>query len=138
MTSLIKAKKTADVTLEEEVHRNWNEIISGEYLFDRHAREIQLLETCEKESMVKYMNAFLKKSDSRRKLSVQVVGNADAFKDGDVCNGGGEDATNVEGSFELQYFVKKDDKALPSDAVITDVDAFKTSLTTYPILHIIE
>jgi nardilysin len=72
VTSLIKAKKTADVTLEEEVNRNWNEIISGEYLFDRHAKEISLLEACQKESMVSYMNGFLKKSDSRRKLSVQV------------------------------------------------------------------
>ena len=33
VTSLIKAKKTADVTLEEEVNRNWNEIISGEQSF---------------------------------------------------------------------------------------------------------
>ena len=72
VTSLIKAKKTADVTLEEEVNRNWNEIISGEYLFDRHAKEISLLEACQKESMVAYMNGFLKKNDSRRKLSVQV------------------------------------------------------------------
>jgi nardilysin len=137
VSSLIKAKKTADVTLEEEVHRNWNEILSGEYLFDRHAREIQLLEGCQKEAMVKYMNAFLKRSDSRRKLSVQVVGNANAFKDDDVCNG--DDASNdVEGSFELQYFGQNGDKALPINVVVTDVNAFKTSLTTFPILHIIE
>jgi nardilysin len=72
VTSLIKAKKAADVTLEEEVNRNWNEIVSGEYLFDRHAKEILLLEGCTKSAVVEYMNGFLKRSEQRRKLSVQV------------------------------------------------------------------
>jgi nardilysin len=60
------------VTLEEEVNRNWNEIVSGEYLFDRNSREIQLLENCDKAAMVSYMNGFLKRSEARKKLSVQV------------------------------------------------------------------
>ena len=72
VTSLIKGKKAADVTLEEEVDRNWNEIVSGEYLFDRHVLEIGLLESVDKAAVVEYMNAFLKRTESRKKLSVQV------------------------------------------------------------------
>jgi nardilysin len=72
VTSLIKGKKAADVTLEEEVDRNWNEITSGEYLFNRHVLEIELLESVDKADVVEYMNGFLKRNASRRKLSVQV------------------------------------------------------------------
>ncbi len=76
----------------------------------------------------------------------QVVGNADAFKDNEVCNGvNGGDLTNgevvvdEEGVFELSYYLdNKGDHALPSDALVSDVVAYKASLTTYPILHIIE
>lgn len=135
VTSLIKAKKAADVTLEEEVNRNWNEIISGEYLFDRSAKEIDLLESCGKSAMVGYMNAFLKRCERRRKLSVQVIGNADAFKEGDECGGVGEVRDDTERSFELVYY---HDTQLPEASVVNDVQAYKASLKTYPVHHIIE
>ena len=38
--SLIKLKQSPDVSLEEEVSRNWNEILSEEYLFDRLKQEV--------------------------------------------------------------------------------------------------
>ena len=51
--TLIKQKKSADVTLYEEASRNWNEILSAEYVFDRFAREIQILEGIQsKEDMI--------------------------------------------------------------------------------------
>ncbi len=73
----------------------------------------------------------------------QVVGNADAFKDDDVCNGGdatnGEAVVDEEGTFELSYYLDiKGDNPLPSDALVSDVVTYKASLTTYPILHIVE
>ena len=38
--ALIRNKQCADVSLEEEVNRNWAEICSGEYVFDRLDREV--------------------------------------------------------------------------------------------------
>lgn len=38
--SLIKLKQVPDVSLDEEVSRNWNEILSEEYLFDRLQQEV--------------------------------------------------------------------------------------------------
>ena len=38
--SLIKLKQVPDVSLDEEVSRNWNEILSEEYLFDRLSQEV--------------------------------------------------------------------------------------------------
>ena len=38
--SLIKLKQLPDVSLEEEVSRNWNEILSEEYPFNRLEQEV--------------------------------------------------------------------------------------------------
>ena len=38
--SLIKLKQLPDVSLEEEFSRNWNEILSEEYLFNRLEQEV--------------------------------------------------------------------------------------------------
>ena len=35
ITTLVKMKSQADVTLNDEVSRNWNEIVTRDYLFDR-------------------------------------------------------------------------------------------------------
>ena len=43
--SLIKLKQRPDVSLEEEVARNWNEILTEEYLFDRIDKEVIMKET---------------------------------------------------------------------------------------------
>lgn len=41
--SLIKLKQVPDVSLDEEVSRNWNEILSEEYQFDRLQQEVRWL-----------------------------------------------------------------------------------------------
>jgi len=38
-SSLIRLKQLSDVHLKEEVSRNWHEITSGDYLFDRLERQ---------------------------------------------------------------------------------------------------
>ena len=85
ITTLIKQKSQADVTLHEEFTRYWNEITNSEYLFDRNQQEIKLLESCDKKEMIKFMSNLLasdkarvlmrsKTEKHRRKLSVQVIG----------------------------------------------------------------
>ena len=86
ITTLIKMKSQADVTLSEDFERNWNEIQSREYLFDRNLREIKLFEECDKQKMVEFVTAVISKSnENRRKLSVQVVGSSEMGKEISSC-----------------------------------------------------
>ena len=57
----------------------------------------------------------------------QVVGNADAS----------ETVKNVSDKFELSFSVPSSE-ILPSDVFVTDVNAFKASLHTYPELHLVD
>ena len=41
--TLISMKQTVDITLGEEVARNWGEIVDGEYVFDRRKRQVKHL-----------------------------------------------------------------------------------------------
>jgi nardilysin len=45
-SSLIKLKQLSDIHLKEEVSRNWNEITSGDYMFDRLEREVSNCVLC--------------------------------------------------------------------------------------------
>jgi nardilysin len=42
-SSLIKLKQLSDLHLKEEVSRNWDEITSGCYMFDRLEREVSVV-----------------------------------------------------------------------------------------------
>jgi hypothetical protein len=42
-SSLIRLKQLSDVYLKEEVSRNWGEITTGDYLFDRQERQASYL-----------------------------------------------------------------------------------------------
>lgn len=39
--TLTSMKQTIDLTLKEEVDRNWSEITHGEYVFDRLKRQVR-------------------------------------------------------------------------------------------------
>lgn len=41
---MIKLKECEDSHLGEEVDRNWNEVVTQQYLFDRLAREVGVLQ----------------------------------------------------------------------------------------------
>lgn len=41
VTALIKLKECEDTHLGEEVDRNWNEVVTQQYLFDRLAHEVK-------------------------------------------------------------------------------------------------
>lgn len=42
VTALIKLKECEDTHLGEEVDRNWNEVVTQQYLFDRLAHEVMI------------------------------------------------------------------------------------------------
>uniref|UniRef100_A0A8B9PHG8 Nardilysin n=1 Tax=Apteryx owenii TaxID=8824 RepID=A0A8B9PHG8_APTOW len=72
VTALIKLKECEDSHLGEEVDRNWNEVVTQQYLFDRLAREIEALKSVTKSDLVTWFQAH--RSSEKKVLSVHVVG----------------------------------------------------------------
>merc|ERR1719150_772214 len=116
--TLIKKKSQADVKLSDEFYRNWSEITTREYIFDRKQREIQMLKECDKNEMIEFVSKLLSKSNEcRRKLSIQVVGSSLD----------GEEKSNINS-----------DEEGDGEQFITDIVSFKSTLTAYPPHKIIE
>lgn len=77
VSSLIKIKRCVDLHLKEEVDRNWGEILSSNYLFDRTQKEIACLEAITLQEVKTWFHEhILSKQDNNgfKKLGVQVVG----------------------------------------------------------------
>ena len=136
-------KKAADVTLAEEVARNWAEIKSCEYLFDRCEKQINILENCKKDEMIEHITSIIESAANRKKLSVQVVGNPEGIKIQEESDADDEDRgepvpppsdLDPNGVFELELLSGEDASVTPR--FITDADSFKKSLRTYPVTHI--
>ena len=122
ITTLVTMKSQADVTLSEEVDRHWSEIVNAEYFFDRLTEEIKLLESCDKDKMVEFCTKLLSKSDSRRKLSVQVVGNS-------VINTDAPD--EVPENINLKYLGD-------GEKFISNIVDYKNTLELYPLHKIVK
>ena len=43
VTSMMKEKQEPDLALEDEVLRNWSEVTTSEYVFDRRHREVSTI-----------------------------------------------------------------------------------------------
>ncbi|KAF2885664.1 hypothetical protein ILUMI_20515 [Ignelater luminosus] len=108
---LIKVKKFVDVDLEDEVDRNWEEIVNCKNMFDRVKREIEAIENLKIGEVRKWWDRhnIYSKKDSFKKLSVQVVGHV------------------VPGS---------ENAVIPSsDAIVVDSNVIKdVQLTTEPVV----
>lgn len=74
--SLLKRKQIVDTELKNEMNRNWAEITTQEYIFNRNKLEMQHIEDLSKQEVIDFYNQ-LHDSQMRRKLSVQVVGCSD-------------------------------------------------------------
>ncbi|KAK3533465.1 hypothetical protein QTP70_023470, partial [Hemibagrus guttatus] len=72
VTALIKLKECEDTHLGEEVDRNWFEVVTQQYLFDRLNKEILALKQLTKADLVSWYMEH-RGADSK-KLSVHVVG----------------------------------------------------------------
>ena len=72
--AVIKLKQCADIHLKEEVDRNWTEIISGDYMFDKIEKELNVIEHIKIDELREWMRSHTLNGSNFRKLSVQVVG----------------------------------------------------------------
>ena len=124
--TLIKERSQADIRLQDEFSRNWEEIINQEYLFDRREQEIKLLQSCDKSDMIEFMTNFLsKESGNYRKLSIQVVGSK-------VVSEETLDDNPDESIYDLRYHV------LNNETFLDNVYDYKQTLESYPVHRIIE
>lgn len=73
--TLKKKKMYADVHLKQEVDRNWSEIQTEYYMFDRLQREVIALQSITLDDMRKWYAAYMQNGEHFRKLSLHVIGN---------------------------------------------------------------
>lgn len=132
--SLSKIKLHEDNKLSEEVVRNWAEITSDEYEFDRNQKEVDCLATITKEQLLEFYRNH--SGDNERKLSVQVIGNAlenanDSQHEGETEFGSTEDLEAHRKRFDTITYVNFNGK--PKGHFIEDLMKFKDSLEVYPV-----
>lgn len=72
---LIKTKEIADIHLQEEVGRNWEEIVTDDYMFDRNQQEIQAIRTISLIEIQEWWNRHNRfgTKENFRKISIQVI-----------------------------------------------------------------
>lgn len=78
--SLIKLKQMKDTKLKDEVNRNWAEITTIEYIFDRHDLEVEMIRKITLEELIVFYTNSIERP---RKLSVQVIGTTNPKKETD-------------------------------------------------------
>ncbi|RWS11578.1 insulin degrading enzyme-like protein [Dinothrombium tinctorium] len=117
--SRIKCKSVPDLSLMEEVSRNWNEIVSQNHCFDRLKKEVTCLETISLSEFQRWSLHQMLQFPSRRKLSIQIVGNEAGEAKETLSN------YNLQftGYNSKQYFIR-------------NVDAFKKTLKTFPVTFV--
>ncbi|EFN75482.1 Nardilysin [Harpegnathos saltator] len=74
--TLKKRKHSVDVHLKQEVDRNWNEIETEYYVFDRYHRELNALQHIGVDTLRAWYAQHVQNGPNFRKLSIHVVGKA--------------------------------------------------------------
>uniref|UniRef100_A0A7N6AU31 Nardilysin a (N-arginine dibasic convertase) n=1 Tax=Anabas testudineus TaxID=64144 RepID=A0A7N6AU31_ANATE len=136
VTALIKLKECEDAHLGEEVDRNWFEVVTQQYVFDRLNKEIEALKLFTREELVSW---FLEHRNSR-KLSIHVVGfgveESDSPDQSAVCNTNSPPASAYGEVSELT-FLTASSPSLQDATFITDIRAFTSSLPLHPFHKIL-
>ncbi|XP_069594014.1 nardilysin [Ranitomeya imitator] len=134
VNALIKLKECEDTHLGEEVDRNWGEVLTQQYLFDRLEHEIKVLKTFIKEDMTKWFQAH--RDCDRKVLSVHVVGFGE--KEPDVVASptpSGEPESSYGNITDLIFLPAS---PLMADTVqITDLRSFTSTLKLLPYHKIV-
>uniref|UniRef100_A0A673N191 Nardilysin-like n=1 Tax=Sinocyclocheilus rhinocerous TaxID=307959 RepID=A0A673N191_9TELE len=124
VTALVKLKGCEDTHLGEEVNRNWTEVVTQQYVFDRLSREIDALKLMTKAELVNWFMGH--RGEGNRKLSVHVVGY-------------GEEGSKMSlyGEVSKLTFLPAS-TLLASVTTITDTQAFTSTLNLYPYHKILK
>uniref|UniRef100_A0A671P230 Nardilysin-like n=1 Tax=Sinocyclocheilus anshuiensis TaxID=1608454 RepID=A0A671P230_9TELE len=119
VTALIKLKECEDTQLGEEVDRNWFEVVTQQYVFDRLNKEIEVLKNVTKDELVSFFMEH--RHASSRKLSIHVC-YLFTSSYGDVS--------------ELIFLPAS--PVLAKASRITDIRAFTSSLNLHPYHKILQ
>ncbi|XP_006005060.1 nardilysin [Latimeria chalumnae] len=134
VTALIKLKECEDTHLGEEVDRNWGEVLTQQYLFDRLDHEIDALKSFCKANLVEWFKAH--QGLNSKKLSVHVVGYGEHEPDTRSDPNSPETQNTYEEVSRLTFL-------LPSPLIaeatpINDIRAFTSTLKLFPYHKIIK
>uniref|UniRef100_A0A8C5U079 Nardilysin convertase n=1 Tax=Malurus cyaneus samueli TaxID=2593467 RepID=A0A8C5U079_9PASS len=133
VTALIKLKECEDSHLGEEVDRNWNEVVTQQYLFDRLAREIEALKSITQADLVNWFQ--LHRRNHRKVLSVHVIGYGKHEGDSEVTAVSGQNSS----SGEIPHLVLLPPSSLMSNITsIKDIKAYTSSLNVLPYHKILK
>ncbi|KAI1891902.1 hypothetical protein AGOR_G00148500 [Albula goreensis] len=140
VTALIKLKECEDTHLGEEVDRNWFEVVTQQYIFDRLSKEIEALRLITKAELVSWFTEH--RNAGSRKLSVHVVGFGE--EENDPPEGENSSCSPEQGERSSAYGEVSKLTFLPASpmladaTVITDIRAFTSTLTLYPYHKILK
>ncbi|XP_056304205.1 nardilysin b [Danio aesculapii] len=130
VTALIKLKECEDTQLGDEVDRNWFEVVTQQYVFDRLNKEIEILKDVTKGELVSFFMEH--RQANSRKLSIHVVGFGEEEKEThgeDQCSSNPE-ASSYANISKLTFLPAA--AILEKSTMITDIRAFTSSLNLYP------
>ncbi|KAF4097640.1 nardilysin b [Onychostoma macrolepis] len=143
VTALIKLKECEDTQLGEEVDRNWFEVVTQQYVFDRLNKEIEVLKNVTKDELVSFFMEH--RHASSRKLSIHVVGFGEKEKETHVDDQSSsspesqdtETKTSSYGDVSELIFLPAS-PVLAKVSRITDIRAFTSSLKLHPYHKILQ
>ncbi|XP_013911896.1 PREDICTED: nardilysin [Thamnophis sirtalis] len=133
VTALIKLKECEDSHLGEEVDRNWTEVVTQQYLFDRLVREIDALKSLSQSELVDWFQIHRHKE--RKVLSVHVVGFGVHEGDADVPS-----LSNVHSpsSNEIPQLMFLDPSSLTDITCIKNIKVYTSALNVLPYHKILK
>uniref|UniRef100_A0A8D0AX59 Nardilysin convertase n=1 Tax=Sander lucioperca TaxID=283035 RepID=A0A8D0AX59_SANLU len=124
VTALVKLKECEDTHLGEEVDRNWAEVLTQQFVFDRLNREIEALKQMTRAELVSWFKEH--RGQNSRKLSVHVKG------------GKAEDVSgSTYGEVSKLTFLSASPKMAGAVAIM-DIPAFIEGLPLFPYHKILE
>uniref|UniRef100_A0A3P8UIK5 Nardilysin b (N-arginine dibasic convertase) n=1 Tax=Cynoglossus semilaevis TaxID=244447 RepID=A0A3P8UIK5_CYNSE len=136
VTALVKLKECEDAHLGEEVERNWFEVVTQQYIFDRLNKEIEALKLFTQEELVSW---FLQhRGSSGRKLSVHVVGfgveENDQPDQSEACSVDSPDNPLSSAYSEVSElsFLSASSPLLQEVKLISDIRAFTSEVPLHP------
>ncbi|XP_071354291.1 nardilysin-like [Trachinotus anak] len=143
VTALVKLKECEDTHLGEEVDRNWAEVVTQQYVFNRLNREIEALKQMTRAELVSWFNEH--RGQSSRKLSVHVVGFGAEENDeeGESKKQEGEESKEEDlsgstyGEVSKLTFLPASPKMSGAIAIM-DIPAFTEGLPLFPYHKILE
>ncbi|XP_033919880.1 nardilysin [Melopsittacus undulatus] len=133
VTALINLKECEDSHLGEEVDRNWNEVVTQQYLFDRLAREIEALKSVTQSNLVTWFQAH--RSSKKKVLSVHVVGYGKHEGDSEVP---AVSEVQSSSSGEIPQLIFLPASSLTDVTSIKDIKAYTSTLNVLPYHKILK